>query len=99
MEPFNASWDGDILRLNGELDLAEASAFEEGVRARLDGQDPLIVDVSRLTFIDSTGIRALVNIVRAAAPRRVVVRDAPPNVRRVLELTSITSVVPNVTLD
>ena len=99
MEPFNATWEGGVLRLRGELDLAAASAFEEQATAGLDGHDLLVVDLAELTFIDSTGIRALVNVVDAARPRSVVLRDAAPNVRRVFDLTSITTVVPNVTLE
>jgi anti-anti-sigma factor len=60
--------DGDrtALVLRGELDLASV----DGVRARLDAlraeQTPVVLDLDELTFMDSTGIRLVLESVRHA---------------------------------
>jgi anti-sigma B factor antagonist len=48
------------LRLTGELDLASAPALEAAI-ARLcrDGASEIVLDLSQLTFIDSTGVRTI----------------------------------------
>ena len=56
-----------ILALSGELDLSTAPALEaHAVAALAQRADPLVVDVSRLSFMDSSGLKAmLVSDVRA----------------------------------
>jgi anti-sigma B factor antagonist len=52
------------IRLSGELDLANASALETELnRALGNGDERVIVDLSELSFIDSTGIALLINAV------------------------------------
>jgi anti-anti-sigma regulatory factor len=55
----------------------------------LDGAGELVPDVSRLSFIDSTGIRAILNLAAKTAPRPVVIRHPRPNVEHVLNVARI----------
>jgi anti-anti-sigma factor len=86
---FEARIDRDgVVWLSGELDLASADRFSEVASTALDGQREFVVDLSGLSFLDSTGIRAMLALA-ARTDRGVVLRDPPPNVRRILEITAV----------
>jgi anti-anti-sigma factor len=52
-----------VVRLDGELDIASAKAFEDEVRRAIDTDaSSVTLDLSRLSFIDSTGLRAMLAI-------------------------------------
>ena len=77
------------LRLRGELDLAGVERFER----LLTGAGPatFVLDLRGLTFIDSSGLRALIMAderVRAEGGRIIVVRG-PARVNEVLEVTGV----------
>ena len=80
------------LRLTGELDLAGVGRFERLLVA--DGSSEtgtFVVDMRGLTFIDSSGLRALIMAdqrVRAEGGRFVVVRGSK-QVNEVLEMTGV----------
>jgi anti-sigma B factor antagonist len=63
-----ASDDGDrrTITLAGELDMATAGRLEEAVGAALEGaQHELVIDLSHVSFMDSTGLRAVLRARRA----------------------------------
>lgn len=81
-----------LLHLTGELDMAGVDEFERLLTA---DQPPetgtFVVDLRDLTFIDSSGLRALVmadKSVRDGAGRLIVVRG-PDRVNQVLEMTGV----------
>jgi anti-anti-sigma factor len=79
------------LRLTGELDLAGIDRFEH----LLTGPGPatFVLDMRGLTFIDSSGLRALIMAderVRAEGGRIIVVKG-PARVNEVLEVTGVAS--------
>lgn len=80
-----------VLYLTGELEMATAEGFPAQARATLDGQRELILDISELAFIDSTGIRALLRLAELTGPKGVVLRHPRPNVEAVLEIVNIES--------
>lgn len=57
---------GVRLMLVGELDLSTASALEQRLNQLRAEQMPVRVDLSRLEFIDSSGLRALITAWNAA---------------------------------
>lgn len=83
--------DEGIISLVGELDLAAAERFLVWVNA-LDGHRDVVLECSELTFIDSSGIRALLTVVSQTSGH-VIVRAALPNVRKVLEVTGVNETV------
>jgi anti-sigma B factor antagonist len=90
MESFTAAWQDGVLRLSGELDLATAEDLLIAFRSMSDGDgSEVILDLSELEFIDSTGIYAFVTIAREASPRGVVLRSPRRLVRKVIDLTRI----------
>lgn len=86
-----------LVFLRGELDLASAeAALDVLVEALRDGD--LVIDASELAFIDSSGIRSILEAYREANQgvgegRSVTVRAPTAQVRRVLQLTGIENLI------
>jgi len=80
------------LALVGELDIASTPRFEEGL-AEVEGDTPgtLVVDLRRVEFIDSTGLRAVIAADERArsAGRRFIVVRGPAAVERVFSVTQL----------
>ncbi len=81
-----------VLRLEGELDLAGVDQFEHLLAAdRPPATATFVVDLRGLTFIDSSGLRALIMAdqgVREEGGRLIVVRGTD-RVNDVLEMTGV----------
>ena len=78
--------------LAGEFDLAGIEQFESVMAAVEAGQPPaIVIDLSQLDFMDSSGLRALVQADQRArkAGRRLAIVPGPPPVRRVFEITQL----------
>jgi anti-sigma B factor antagonist len=75
----------------GELDLANEHRLVDSVTASFDRGKTVLVDLSQLTFIDASGVRALVRCYRSALACHVrfFVRGAEKNVARVLDVTGV----------
>jgi anti-sigma B factor antagonist len=80
------------MALVGELDIASAPSFEEGL-AQLEADTPgvLVLDLRRVEFIDSTGLRAVIAADERArsAGRRLVIVRGPAAVERVFSVTQL----------
>jgi anti-anti-sigma factor len=81
-----------VLRLDGELDMAGIDHFERLLVAdRPPEATTFVIDLRGLTFIDSSGLRALIMAderVRAEGGRFIVVRGVD-RVNEVLEMTGV----------
>ena len=82
------------LILSGEIDIASADQLRAaGARAlgSLGSQDTLAVDMSDVTFIDSSGLGALVSIRNAAdaSDQSISLRIVSPTIIRLFELTGL----------
>ena len=87
-----------VVVMTKEIDHHTAPDFraelQEGLRRHESAPDPppaLVVDLSRVRFLDSTGIRELIDTDLALESRggRLVVRGADGVVRRCLEVTGV----------
>ena len=89
--------DVHTIALSGELDLATADELQlELERVESSDARAIVVDLSRLTFMDSTGVRLLVTAharSRADADRLTLLRG-PRAVQRVLELSGVDTLLP-----
>jgi len=82
----------EVVSLAGELDMAQAPTVAETLDALADDERPVIVDLTGLTFIDSSGIHA---ILRPRPQHGSVLLVCPPgNIQRVLSVTKIDRVLP-----
>jgi len=79
-----------VLRLTGELDLATAPDVLAAVEAATTDGGPsrLVLDMSGVSFIDSTGVRTLLEANRVAGNDLSLLAPSPA-VTRVLELTEL----------
>lgn len=86
------------VRLAGELDEHTAAQFRAAVEARLDedGERDLALDLSAVTFIDSSGLGAILGRYKriSQAQRRMTISGASPQVRRILELSGLLKIIP-----
>ncbi|RJQ28779.1 MAG: anti-sigma F factor antagonist [Peptococcaceae bacterium] len=82
-----------LVRPVGELDLGMAEDFRNTLDAVLDREavKNLIFDLSRVTFIDSSGLGVMLGRYKriARANGRVAVIGPQPQVRRILELSGL----------
>ena len=81
-----------VLTVRGDIDLASAPDFETSLRTALD-QSPssITIDLTGLTFIDSSGLRALVSVSKEAQSRdaTIALRNVPRHAQRVLDITGL----------
>lgn len=85
-----------VLGVSGDLDLASADELLRHATDELNGTDlrSLVLDLSEVTFIDSTGISTLVAIRNDASTRSLtlVLRRPSARVRRLIEITNLDTV-------
>jgi len=78
--------------LVGELDLSTVAKVQEELR-RVEAAAPttLVMDLSKLTFLDSTGLRCIVTADERARDegRRMVIVRGPDAVQRVFSITKL----------
>jgi len=89
------------LSLRGELDLASAPELQEAVaRVCAEGAREAVLDVAGLEFVDSTGLRAILNAKAVCEENRCAFYLTPgrdqihDQVRRLLEITGLIDRLP-----
>jgi anti-anti-sigma factor len=82
---------GIVLEVSGEIDLATAPMVERELVRAEESHDLVAIDLSRTSFVDSTGIHAIMAAHLRLRERggRLLVVQGPPQVRRVFELTGL----------
>jgi anti-anti-sigma factor len=94
--PFEVSIDqragATHVAMTGELDISTATRLEEDLR-RIEAEEPavIVLDLQRLTFMDSSGLRLLITADARAREqgRRVVIVQGNEMVQRVMRLTRL----------
>ena len=85
-----------IVELEGELDVSTAPQLHEVLVAAVseEGSDAVVLDLSGLNFLDSTGLSLLVSTDKRVKSlgRVLILRSAQPIVRRLLEVTGLNDV-------
>ncbi len=91
--------EGDVhtLRLSGELDLATAAGVQRELEhVEATDAESIVLDLSELTFMDSTGVRLLVTAharARADSNRLTLLRGGRA-VQRILQLSGVEALLP-----
>jgi anti-sigma B factor antagonist len=90
-----------VVAVRGELDLGTAPDLEGPLEDAVESGEPLLIDLSRCEFIDSTGIAMIVRAWQrladgdgADARGRVVICSENEQVRRVLGITGLELSIP-----
>ena len=80
-----------ILAVGNRLDSASADDFRAEAGEALQTGQPIIIDLSRTTFIDSAGLGSLVSLLKSCAQqqRRLYLATLTPQVRQIFELTRL----------
>ena len=84
--------DVSVIDLGGEIDLVTGEHFATQLTAALqDAGSKLVVDMSKVTFLGSAGIAALIAVNRMATAQgtELVLKCSPPT-RRTIELVGLT---------
>jgi anti-anti-sigma factor len=93
----NRAGDEYSITVAGELDLATCDMLLNGLASAL-GSDArkIVLDLRELTFMDSTGLRAIVGAEREARDqnKELVILRGPSAVQRVFEITGLESKLP-----
>ena len=85
------------VRVEGELALTSSSLLELAVKRELEANRDILLDLSRIAFIDSAGLRAMTALVRLAKANGRSFRlssDLPPHARRLMEIVGLLPFVP-----
>ena len=89
-EPFEH---GTRLALHGELDLATTPILEESLAAAEREDGPIVaLDLTELSFVDASGLKAILSAHRRAirrGERGIALLHPSSDVRRLLSLTAI----------
>jgi anti-sigma B factor antagonist len=88
--------EGRSIRLAGELDMSTAAQLDEVLGTAVEHGGAITIDLSELTFMDSTGIGVFL---RAAVSLRgrgcLILHGEQDRVRRVLDLVRVDGSIPN----
>jgi anti-sigma B factor antagonist len=89
--------EAQMIALTGEADLLGAPSILAAVKdASAGGPELIVVDLRNLTFIDSSGLQALITgleLCRARGHELRIIRG-PENVQRLFELTGMNDILP-----
>jgi anti-sigma B factor antagonist len=95
--PFVCSWtmndlDAAWVHLAGELDMAAAPALKEALRAAQTQAQVVVLDLRDLTFMDSSGIHAILpgSLFAKRPGHRLILVRGPKQIDRLLELAGVT---------
>lgn len=83
--------------VEGELALTSSSLLEVAVERELEGNSDVLLDLSRIDFIDSAGLRAMTSLVRSARANGRKLRlssELPSHARRLMEIVGLLPFVP-----
>jgi anti-anti-sigma factor len=80
----------------GEFDGSALAAFEDAFRARMACEKPIVIDLSRVTFIDSSGLWAIILSQRICRQHGIglLIKPGPDKVQSVFEVTGLYDLLP-----
>jgi anti-anti-sigma factor len=90
--------DGAVrVRVQGELDMSTSPELDQILRQEIAAGRRVVVDLSEIAFIDSTGLNTLIAALRASdsnGATLMVSPSLPAQVKRVLQITGLNKVIP-----
>ncbi|MDH2326635.1 STAS domain-containing protein [Cereibacter sp. SYSU M97828] len=83
-----------VIRVHEDrIDAASAIDFKDRMREAIRDPAPVVVlDLSRVAFLDSSGLGAVVAVMKLLAPRKLELAALSPTVAKVFRLTRMDSV-------
>lgn len=81
-----------VITLTGEIDMSNVVVVEDRLQAMLSGaRERVVIDVSSLTFIDSSGIAVLLRA--SEKSQRFELRNPSSMIKRIIEATGLSEVL------
>jgi anti-sigma B factor antagonist len=86
----------ETVRLEGELDFETAFEVEMRLEQAIARADAVVVDLTGLDFLDSTGIRVLLEAAKTAERegKALEIRPGKPQVQRIFEVAGLLETLP-----
>jgi anti-anti-sigma factor len=81
-------------RLVGEVDATNAERLKTYVGERMEADRDFIVDCSGLSFMDSSGVYAVLEVAGRMGGGALVFRGCAPNLRRLFEVAGVEDMAP-----
>lgn len=79
------------INLEGKLDRNTADEAEERINSEMNGMTKLIIDLEKLEYISSAGLRVLVGLRKRISDRQnMAIKNVQPAVMKVFDLTGLT---------
>jgi anti-sigma B factor antagonist len=87
--------DGACFAVAGEVDVETAPRMRDALLETIAEEEAVILDLGSVTFMDSTGLSAMVAVGQAAKANGVALRlrEVPPRVMKLLTLTGLDGVL------
>src|SRR3954452_1958491 len=83
-----------LVAIYGDVDLKTARSFRAALDEAVTDRKPrLIVDMSEVAFMDSSGLAALIGVQKALREATRVIVVCPESLRRIFEVTRLDSIV------
>ena len=87
----------DIVNISGRFVMADAAEAREKFKVIVEeGEGRLVVDLSAVTFIDTSGVAVLISAYKAVRSKdqkgRMILSGIPANVQALLELTRLNEI-------
>jgi anti-anti-sigma factor len=83
-----------LLAIVGEIDLVTAPAFGAAIDRGIQHAGKVVLDFSGVTFMDSSGLNALVTSAgHGREDDSVIIRNAPLSIHRLLAITGLDEVI------
>ena len=89
---FDKSENKWIFKPVGDLDIYTSSQFKEEVLKKLnEEQTDIIINGESLEYVDSTGLGALISILRTMKEKenKIYIVDVKPNIRKIFDITNL----------
>jgi len=89
--------DGLVIRAFGELDLSNAETLDAELRRAIGGDaGSIVLDLSGLDFIDSTGLRVLISAAKQSRQdgARLAIRRGSEAVQQVIAVSGVDGTLP-----
>jgi anti-sigma B factor antagonist len=99
MQAVGSATGNPVIAFSGEIDMATADGVRTQLQPAVRAGGPVVVDLSRVTFLDSSGIHAFIDAAHDLGLRGcIVLHGANGAVARVLEMVQMGTLVPNLHL-
>lgn len=97
---FNSNYNDDkdswIVEVSGELDVSCADILKDELNNRIDEKfSDVILDMSELQYIDSTGVGVIVGIMKKlkVGEKNISLINAKDNVKKIFKITGLDQII------